>query len=95
MTWVDLRDGLTDEGLDQLVWGITGTKGGRGSSKRPGRKKPPALYYLGASQYEQAKYRAAAETFRKAVALRGDAPLLLGWLGGTLHELAEWARRKL
>src|SRR5262245_14369337 len=26
MTWVDLRGGLTDEGLDRLVWGITGTK---------------------------------------------------------------------
>jgi len=23
-TWVDLRDGLTDQGLDNLVWGITG-----------------------------------------------------------------------
>src|SRR5262249_34664516 len=25
-TWVDLRDGLTPEGLDRLVWGITGQK---------------------------------------------------------------------
>ena len=28
MTWVDLRQGLT-EGLGRLVWGITGTKSGR------------------------------------------------------------------
>jgi pimeloyl-ACP methyl ester carboxylesterase/nucleotide-binding universal stress UspA family protein len=25
-TWVDLRDGLSDHGLDRLVWGITGVK---------------------------------------------------------------------
>ncbi len=25
-TWVDLRDGFTEEGLDKLVWGITGQK---------------------------------------------------------------------
>src|SRR6185436_3815637 len=49
------------------------------------------LYYLGASQYEQAKYRAAAGTFRKAVALRDDDPNLLGWLGLAFYELAEWA----
>ena len=25
-TWVDLRNGLTADGLDKLVWGITGKK---------------------------------------------------------------------
>ena len=25
-TWVDLRDGLKADGLDRLVWGITGVK---------------------------------------------------------------------
>ena len=25
-TWLDLRDGLTEEAVDKLVWGITGTK---------------------------------------------------------------------
>ncbi|MCP4663031.1 MAG: protein kinase [bacterium] len=25
-TWVDLREGITEEGLDRLVWGITGQK---------------------------------------------------------------------
>jgi len=29
-TWVDLRDGLTDAGLDRLEWGITGVKPARG-----------------------------------------------------------------
>ena len=48
------------------------------------------LRYLGASQYEQAKYRAAADTFLKAVALRGEDADLLSSLGTTLYELAEW-----
>jgi hypothetical protein len=30
-TWVDLRGGLTDAGLDRLQWGITGSKPGNGS----------------------------------------------------------------
>jgi len=30
-TWVDLRQGVTEEGLDRLEWGITGVKpGGKG-----------------------------------------------------------------
>ena len=29
-TWVDLRGGLTEEGLDRLEWGITGVKPSRG-----------------------------------------------------------------
>ena len=37
MTWVDLREGLTDEGLDRLAWGITGTKSGKPVS-RPSRR---------------------------------------------------------
>jgi len=41
LTWVDLRQGLTDDGLARLVWGITGTKGTRGSSERPGRFNLP------------------------------------------------------
>jgi hypothetical protein len=34
-TWVDLRGGLTNEGLDRLEWGITGVKPGQslGSAK--------------------------------------------------------------
>ncbi len=30
-TWVDLRKGITEEGLDRLVWGITGQKPAAGS----------------------------------------------------------------
>jgi len=48
------------------------------------------LRYLGASQYLQAKYQAAAVTFRKAVALRPDDAGLLSWLGASLIALADW-----
>lgn len=46
--------------------------------------------YLGAAQYEQGKYRAAIETFRKALTFRGDDADLLSRLGKSLRELAEW-----
>ncbi|HBL29686.1 MAG TPA: hypothetical protein DD490_22860, partial [Acidobacteria bacterium] len=36
-TWVDLRAGLSDEGIERLVWGITGTK-----PVRPKRRQPAA-----------------------------------------------------
>jgi tetratricopeptide (TPR) repeat protein len=48
------------------------------------------LRYLGATQYEQAKYRAAVKTFRKALAVKGEDAALLGWLTASLHELADW-----
>ncbi|MCG8456839.1 MAG: tetratricopeptide repeat protein, partial [Holophagales bacterium] len=48
------------------------------------------LRYLGAAEYEQAKYAEAAATFRKAVALSdGDADLL-NWLARASYELADW-----
>ena len=34
-TWVDLRDGLTEQGLDRLQWGITG--------RRPNRSELPSI----------------------------------------------------
>jgi hypothetical protein len=34
-TWVDLRGGLTEEGIDRLHWGITG--------RRPERSSPPLI----------------------------------------------------
>ena len=56
-TWVDLRSGLTEDGLNQLVWGITGKKpeglglvaaSETGSGKRPGlatdKEKPRAWW---------------------------------------------------
>jgi nucleotide-binding universal stress UspA family protein len=36
-TWVDLRGGLTNEGLDRIQWGITGKKPGPWSSGLKGR----------------------------------------------------------
>jgi len=41
-TWVDLRDGLTDLGLEKLVWGITGVKQTKPAS---GRRDTPIKNY--------------------------------------------------
>ena len=42
MTWVDLRDGLGDEGLGRLIWGITGVKvQPKRDSSRPAPASPP------------------------------------------------------
>jgi len=35
ITWVDLRQGLTEEGLNGLIWGITGVKPGEGHQSNP------------------------------------------------------------
>src|SRR5947199_589516 len=47
--------------------------------------------FMGSAQYDQGNYRAAAETFRKALALRVEDTDLLRWLGESLYELAEWS----
>jgi len=39
-TWVDLRGGLTDDGLDRLEWGITGVKPGPSFGSTKGRSRP-------------------------------------------------------
>lgn len=44
-TWVDLRGGLTDDGLNRLEWGITGVKRGEGDRVRA-ESPPPALQML-------------------------------------------------
>jgi tetratricopeptide (TPR) repeat protein len=43
-TWVDLRQGLTEEGLDRLEWGITGKKTNR--EKKAGRSSVPRCHNL-------------------------------------------------
>ena len=40
-TWVDLRGGLTAEGLDRLEWGITGRKPGQAASSLPEPSQSP------------------------------------------------------
>jgi serine/threonine protein kinase len=40
-TWVDLREGLTEEGLNLLIWGITGKKGG---GRQPSAGSPEPRY---------------------------------------------------
>jgi hypothetical protein len=39
-TWVDLRGGLTDDGLKRLKWGITGVKPGRLPGSAEDRLRP-------------------------------------------------------
>ncbi|MCG6862243.1 MAG: toll/interleukin-1 receptor domain-containing protein [Chromatiaceae bacterium] len=59
-TWVDLRNGFTDQGMDKLIWGITGTPAtatpavgeGRvpGTTPRPSGRRPgelPLILLLG------------------------------------------------
>ncbi len=62
--------------------------------KRAARKKKSdlveTLRYLGSSQYKQAEYREAANSFRIALTLRSEDTSLLGLLGKALDELAEW-----
>ena len=44
-TWVDLRGGLIDDGLDRLEWGVRGVKPGEGEGVRA-ESPPPALQML-------------------------------------------------
>ena len=47
-TWVDLRDGLTDLGVEKLVWGITGVKPGTTTIPPilPNPKKLSPIFFL-------------------------------------------------
>jgi len=49
-----------------------------------------ALRFLGASQYEQVKFREAIATFRKAEALKSDDTTILRWLASCLNQTAEF-----
>jgi tetratricopeptide (TPR) repeat protein len=48
------------------------------------------LTYLGATQFAEGKYSAAAGSFRTALALRANDSDLLNGLGTALYKLAEW-----
>ncbi|MFY9825141.1 MAG: tetratricopeptide repeat protein [Thermoanaerobaculia bacterium] len=43
-TWVDLRSGITEDGLDRLVWGITGKEPNR--TKEPLKSRGPKIHNL-------------------------------------------------
>jgi tetratricopeptide (TPR) repeat protein len=62
----------------------------QGAADKKERDLVETLRYLGAAQFEQAKYRLATDNFRKAIALRGEDADLLRWLGRCRHRLAEW-----
>lgn len=83
MTWVDLRQGLTDDGLARLAWGITGTKDGmagavpaaaRVASERPSRSKPP-------------KTQRARRSWGIGAALLGLLLALMAWSWRALESL--------
>jgi hypothetical protein len=46
-TWVDLRKGLTEEGIARLAWGITGTKGASETLSR--KPKIPKAWWIAAA----------------------------------------------
>jgi len=52
LTWVDLREGVTDEGLDKLVWGITGL---RPSDREEKEDKPAAAIFLSGMRRDEVK----------------------------------------
>ena len=62
--------------------------------KEPAKKQTnglvETLLYLGAAQYQQAEYRAASDSFRTALALHKEEPILLSWLGSSLMATANW-----
>jgi tetratricopeptide (TPR) repeat protein len=53
------------------------------------------LHFLGEAQFKQARYAAATTSFRKALALRADDPILMGELGFALFKLAQWSEAEL
>jgi WD40 repeat protein len=70
MTWVDLRSGLSEEGLERLVWGITGENSWVGETVTPveaaGRTTPrrlsPVTHTLGRSSLSALFHNALAVT---------------------------------
>jgi tetratricopeptide (TPR) repeat protein len=61
-----------------------------GAAEKKALDLADTLRYLGAAQFEQAKYRAAADSFRKALALRGADAALFNWLGISSYQMADW-----
>ena len=66
-----------------------------GAAEKKERDLAETLRYLGAAQYQQRKYRAAADSFRKALALGGEDAPLLSWLGTALTASAQWTEAEV
>jgi len=64
-TWVDLRDGLSQEGLDRLQWGVTGRK--------PGRAKRPS--FPTAAPEAAATARVPLDEYETLAAAAGERPV--------------------
>ena len=81
-TWVDLRIGLTDDGLDRLEWGITGVKPGK--TDLP--KKPQVSKPAGSSQSEPwMNLESELEAFKKIATGEDTQTRLINDLDDFLH----------
>jgi tetratricopeptide (TPR) repeat protein len=61
------------------------------AAERPEDDLVDTLRYVGDAQFQQARYAAAATSFRKALALRADDPVLMSSLGFNLFKLSQWS----
>jgi len=71
-TWVDLRGGLTSEGLDRLEWGVTGKKpisAARSPSGPPAPSSSAAPPSGNASEHTSASRQSAGATGGRALAV--------------------------
>jgi hypothetical protein len=90
-TWVDLRGGVTEEGLSRLLWGITGEKprataseaaasrgaSGRSAGEPPG---PASAAVRSAGPSERARARRTRWSWGVGLSLLGAALTLAAWL---------------
>ena len=71
-TWVDLRDGLTENGLKLLEWGITGRKPGQSQSTDEPPVRTPKRICMISSEYPPRMYGGLGEHVKKLSTALGD-----------------------
>jgi hypothetical protein len=71
-TWLDLRKGLTKQGIDKLIWGITGKK--PTWERQPESERPASLGLKGLSQ-ERPEETALPKTYRSPPVARAMIPI--------------------
>jgi len=87
-------ENLKDQGIAAYLEGevVTAEKLLEEAAAKQEEDRVETLQYLWASQYEQAKYTDAVKTLRKAVTIKPDDSFILGLLGASLLQTAEWAK---
>jgi len=90
-TWVDLRDGFSDESIARLVWGITGEKPSRIDSERPVAPPAATKWILvagsGGLTPRPAKIDEVSRRLGTALAAAGFSLVTGGW-NGVDHDVA-------